>query len=32
MEEHLRLIHDALSDRFTMSELSARYGVRRRIG
>ena len=32
MEERLRFVRDALSDRFTMSELCARYGVSRRIG
>jgi transposase InsO family protein len=32
MEERLRFIRDAQSDRFTMSELCARYGVSRRIG
>ena len=32
MDERLQFIHDALSDRFTMSELCARYGVSRRIG
>ncbi len=32
MEERLRFVHDALSDRFDMSELCARYGVSRRIG
>jgi len=32
MEERLRFVHDAFSDRFTMSELCARYGVSRRIG
>ena len=32
MDERLRFVHDALSDRFTMSELCARYGVSRRIG
>ena len=31
MEERLRFVHDALSDRFAMSELCARYGVIRRI-
>jgi putative transposase len=32
MEERLQFILDAQSDRFTMSELCARYGVSRRIG
>jgi transposase InsO family protein len=32
MDERLRFVRDALSDRFTMSELCARYGVSRRIG
>lgn len=32
MEERLQFVRDALSDRFTMSELCARYGVSRRIG
>ncbi len=32
MEERLRFVHDALSDRFDMSELCARYGVSRRVG
>src|SRR5262245_1957198 len=32
MEERLRFVHDALSNRFAMSELCARYGVSRRIG
>ena len=32
MEERLRFVRDASSDRFTMSELCARYGVSRRIG
>lgn len=32
MEERLRFVHDALSDRFAMSELCARYGVSRRVG
>ena len=32
MEERERFVRDALSDRFTMSELCARYGVSRRIG
>jgi len=32
MEERVRFVHDALSDRFDMSELCARYGVSRRIG
>ena len=32
MEERLRFVHDALSDRYTMSELCARYGVSRRVG
>src|SRR5262245_30100085 len=32
MEERLRFIRDAQSDRFTMSELCARYGVSRRVG
>jgi transposase InsO family protein len=32
MDERLRFVRDALSDRFTMSELCARFGVSRRIG
>jgi putative transposase len=32
MEERLQFVRDALSDRFKMSELCARYGVSRRIG
>jgi len=32
VEERNRFITDALSDRFTMSELCARYGISRRIG
>lgn len=32
MDERLRFVRDALRDRFTMSELCARYGVSRRIG
>src|SRR5437867_2878331 len=32
MEERLQFVRDAMSDRFTMSELCARYGVSRRIG
>jgi len=32
VEERIQFIQDALSDRFTMSELCARYGVSRRIG
>ncbi len=32
VEERFQFIQDALSDRFTMSELCARYGVSRRIG
>lgn len=32
MEERQAFVRDALSDRFTMSELCARYGVSRRIG
>jgi transposase InsO family protein len=32
MEERLQFVHDALRDRFTMSELCARYGVSRRVG
>jgi transposase len=32
MEEPLHFVCDALSDRFTMCELCARYGVSRRIG
>ncbi|MDB4874438.1 MAG: transposase [Gemmatimonadetes bacterium] len=31
-EERLQFVRDALSDRFTMSERCARYGVSRRIG
>ena len=30
MDERLRFVHDALSDRFAMSELCARYGVSRK--
>jgi len=32
VEERIQFIQDALSDRFTMSELCERYGVSRRIG
>ena len=32
MDERLQFVRDALSDRFTMSELCARYGVSRRVG
>jgi putative transposase len=32
MEQRLQFVADALSDRYTMSELCARYGVSRRIG
>jgi transposase InsO family protein len=32
VEERIQFIDDALSDRFTMSELCARYGISRRIG
>lgn len=32
MEERQAFVRDALSDRFTMSELCARYGVSRRVG
>jgi hypothetical protein len=32
MDERLRFIHDARSDRFTMAELCARYGICRRVG
>lgn len=32
MEERLQFVRDALSDRFTMGELCARYGVSRRVG
>ena len=32
MDERLRFVRAALSDRFTMSELCARFGVSRRIG
>jgi len=32
MDERLRFVRDASSDRFTMSELCARYGISRRIG
>ena len=32
MDERLQFVRDALSDRFKMSELCARYGVSRRIG
>ncbi len=31
MTERLKFVQDALSDRFTMSELCARYGISRRI-
>ena len=29
IDERLRFVHDALSDRFTMSEICARYRARR---
>ncbi len=32
VEERIQFVHDALSDRFTMAALCARYGVSRRIG
>jgi putative transposase len=32
MDQRLQFVTDALSDRFTMTELCARYGVSRRIG
>ena len=32
VEERIQFIDDALSDRFTMSELCARYGISRRVG
>ena len=32
LQERLQFVHDAMSDRFTMSERCARYGVSRRIG
>lgn len=32
VEQRIQFIQDALSDRFTMSELCARYGVSRRVG
>src|SRR5438034_11619842 len=32
VDERIRFIRDAQSDRFTMSELCARYGVSRRVG
>src|SRR5512145_2764001 len=32
MDERPQFVRDALSDRFSMSELCARYGVSRRIG
>lgn len=32
MEERCRFVADALSDRYSMSELCARYGVSRRVG
>ena len=32
MDQRLQFVLDAQSDRFTMSELCARYGVSRRIG
>ncbi len=32
MDERLQFVRDAASDRFTMSELCARYGVSRRVG
>jgi transposase len=32
VDERIRFIQDALSDRFMMSALCARYGVSRRVG
>ena len=32
MDQRLQFVSDALSDRFTMTELCERYGVSRRIG
>ena len=32
MEKRERFVRDALSERYTMSELCARYGVSRRVG
>jgi transposase-like protein len=32
MDQRLQFVTDALSDRFTMTELCERYGVSRRIG
>jgi putative transposase len=32
MDQRLQVVTDALSDRFTMTELYERYGVSRRIG
>ena len=32
VEERIQFVDDALSDRFTMSELCARYGISRRVG
>src|SRR3954471_20790254 len=32
MDERLQFVRDAQSDRFSMSELCARYGVSRRVG
>jgi transposase-like protein len=32
VEERIQFIADALGDRFTMSELCARYGISRRVG
>ena len=32
MDQRLQFIHDALSDRFTMAALCARYGISRRVG
>ena len=32
VEERIQFVNDALSDRFTMSELCARYGISRRVG
>ena len=32
MDERLRFVRDAHSDRFTMSDLCARFGISRRIG
>jgi len=32
VDERIRFIQDALRDRFTISELCARYGVSRRVG